>query len=76
MDNFLDKFFFRSRNLDYISQNIKDITFQTPASKIFDAINSFSEKITGYNMKLEGLNKLKIRLNTDSVNFEKGLTIS
>lgn len=39
-------------------------------------INSFSEKITGYNMKLEGLNKLKIRLNTDSVNFEKGLTIS
>ena len=44
MDNFLDKFFFRSRNLNYISQNIEDITFQTPATKIFDAINSFSEK--------------------------------
>ena len=44
MENFLDKFFFRSKNLDYISQNIKDITFQTPANKIFDAINSFSEK--------------------------------
>ena len=44
MDNFLDKFFFRSRNLKYISQNIKDITIQTPANKIFDAINSFSEK--------------------------------
>ena len=43
MDNFLDKFFFRSRNLDRISQNIKDITLQTPANKIFDAINNFSD---------------------------------
>jgi poly(A) polymerase len=43
MDKFLDKIFFRSRNLDYISQKLKDITDQTPASKIFDAINSFSE---------------------------------
>ena len=39
-------------------------------------INSFSEKISKYNMKLEGLGKLKIRLNTDSVNFEKGLVVS
>ena len=43
MDNFLDKIFFRSRNLDYISQNLKDITNQTPANKIFEAINSYSE---------------------------------
>ena len=43
MDNFLDKIFFRSRNLDYISQNLKDITNQTPANKIFEAINNYSE---------------------------------
>ena len=43
MDKFLDKIFFRSRNLDYISQNLKDITNQTPANKIFEAINSYSE---------------------------------
>ena len=43
MDKLLDKFFFRSRNLDYISQNLKDITNQTPANKIFKAINSYSE---------------------------------
>jgi poly(A) polymerase len=43
MDNFLDKIFFRSRNLDYISQNLKNITYQTPAYKIFEAINSYSE---------------------------------
>jgi len=44
MDNFLDKIFFRSRNLDYISQNIKYISQQTSARKIFDAINNYSEK--------------------------------
>ena len=43
MDNFLDKIFFRSRNLDYISQNLKDITNNTPAKKIFEAINNYSE---------------------------------
>ncbi len=43
MDNFLNKIFFRSRNLDYINQNIKDITKQTPANKIFEAINTYSE---------------------------------
>jgi poly(A) polymerase len=43
MDKFLDKIFFRSRNLDYISQKLKDITDQTPTTKIFEAINSFSE---------------------------------
>ena len=43
MYNFLDKFFFRSRNLDYVSQNLRDITHNTSAKKIFDAINSYSE---------------------------------
>ena len=43
MDNFLDKIFFRSRNLDYISQNIKKITQETSAHKVFEAINNFNE---------------------------------
>ena len=43
MNNFLDKIFLRSQNLDYISKNLKDITYNTPANKIFDAINSYSE---------------------------------
>ncbi len=43
MYNFLDKFFFRSRNLDYVSQNLRDITQNTTAKKIFHAINSYSE---------------------------------
>ena len=43
MNNFLDKIFFRSQNLDYVSKNLKDITINTPANKIFDAINSYSE---------------------------------
>ena len=43
MYDFLDKFFFRSRNLDYVSQNLRDITHNTSAKKIFDAINSYSE---------------------------------
>ncbi len=38
----LDKIFFRHNNLDYYSQNIKDLTLKTPAYKIFDVINSFS----------------------------------
>ena len=43
MDKLLDKIFFRSRNLDYISQNIKKITQETSAYKIFEAINNFNE---------------------------------
>ena len=43
MDKFLDKIFFRSRNLDYISQNLKNITLKSSAFKIFEAINSYSE---------------------------------
>ena len=42
MKNFLDKIFFRSNNLDYFSNQIKNLTQNTPANKIFDAINSFS----------------------------------
>lgn len=42
MKNFLDKIFFRSNNLDYINQNIKDLTKKTPTRKIFEAINSHS----------------------------------
>ena len=43
MDNFLDKIFLRSRNLDYISQNLIDLTTQTTANKIFEALNSYSD---------------------------------
>ena len=42
MKNFLDKFFFRSNNLDYISVKIKDLTRKTPAHKIFEVISSYS----------------------------------
>ncbi|MDC0240330.1 CCA tRNA nucleotidyltransferase [Candidatus Pelagibacter sp.] len=43
MDNFLDKIFFRSRNLDYISQNLINLTNQTPAKRIFEALNTYSK---------------------------------
>jgi poly(A) polymerase len=43
MNNFLDKFFFRSRNLNYISQNLVNLTKQTPANRIFEALNSYTE---------------------------------
>ena len=42
MRNFLDKIFFRSNNLDHISQKIKDLTIKTPAHRIFEAINAYS----------------------------------
>ena len=44
MRNFLDKLFFRSNNLDFISQNIRELTKKTPCNKIFDAINSYSSE--------------------------------
>ena len=44
MKSYLDKFFFRTNNLDYISQNIKNLTKETPAKRIFDCINSYSEQ--------------------------------
>jgi poly(A) polymerase len=43
MNNFLDKIFFRSRNLDYISQNLFNLTNQTPANKIFEALNAYAD---------------------------------
>jgi len=42
MINFLDKIFLRTNNLDYVNQNIKNLTKNTPAEKIFRAINSYS----------------------------------
>ena len=42
MKNFLNKIFFRSNNLDYISQSVKNLTKKTPAHTIFEAINSYS----------------------------------
>ena len=44
MKNFLDKIFFRSNNLDYISKDIIDLTKNTSANKIFDAINLYSSE--------------------------------
>jgi len=43
MSIFIDKIFFRSNNLDYISQNLKNLTKQTTAKKIFKAIKNYSE---------------------------------
>ena len=42
MKNFLDNFFSRSNNLDFISRNIKKISYDTPVKNIFSAINSYS----------------------------------
>jgi len=42
MKNFLDKFFFRSKNLDQVSQKIKNISQQTLVYKIFETINNYS----------------------------------
>ncbi len=42
MINFLDKIFSRSKNLDYISFNLKNLTNQSSTNKIFEALNGFS----------------------------------
>ena len=42
MKSFIDKFFSRSNNLDFISKNIKQLTHDTPVKKIFSAIDSHS----------------------------------
>jgi len=42
MRNFLNNFFFRSKNLDQLSKKIKNISQQTPVSKIFETINNYS----------------------------------
>ena len=44
MRSFIDKIFSRSNNLDYISQNVKDLTRKTSSNKIFKAINSYSSE--------------------------------
>ncbi len=44
MRTFLDKIFFRSNNLNYLSNKIKNLTNNTPVRKIFDAINEYSEE--------------------------------
>ena len=44
MRTILDKIFFRSNNLDQISQKIKDLTKKTFANRIFETINSYSSK--------------------------------
>ncbi|MGB2228907.1 MAG: toprim domain-containing protein, partial [Flavobacteriales bacterium] len=38
MKSFLDKIFFRSNNLDYISRNIKDLTKNTPADLTVESL--------------------------------------
>ena len=43
MENFLNKFFFRSSNLNYISHSLVNLTKQTPAKKIFEALNTYSD---------------------------------
>ena len=44
MINLLDKIFFRSHNLDYINLGFKNIKKETEIDKIFNAIQSFSDK--------------------------------
>ena len=44
MINLLDKIFFRSWNLDYINLGFKNIKKKTKINKIFEAIQSFSDK--------------------------------
>ncbi len=44
MKNILDKFFFRSNNLESCSHKIKELTEKTPTYRIFDAINSFNSE--------------------------------
>ncbi len=42
MKSLLDKFFLRSNNLNDISLSFKNLSSKIPASKIFEAINSYS----------------------------------
>ena len=44
MKSFLDKIFFRSNNLDNVGRDIKSLSKNTPVSKIFDAVSSFSSE--------------------------------
>ena len=75
MDNFLNKFFFRSQNLDYISQNIKNITQQTSVSKIFEAINTYSKNAE---IRYVGgcIRKIIKKENVDDIDLATNLTPS
>ena len=42
MINFLDKFFKRTNNFNYVVKNIKDLSKDKPVKKIFKSINDFS----------------------------------
>ena len=42
MIEFLDKIIKRTKNLDYITKGIKDLSKDTPVKKVFEAINNFS----------------------------------
>jgi len=44
MESLIDKFFSRTSNLDYVTQNIKKISIDTEVDKLFDAINSYSDE--------------------------------
>ena len=44
MRTFFDKIFYRSNNLNYLSNKIKNLTNNTPVRKIFEAINEYSEE--------------------------------
>ena len=44
MKNLLDKIFFRSNNLNYVSYNIIELSKRTRAYKIFEAINFYSSE--------------------------------
>jgi len=44
MKSFLDKFFLRSNNLNYISKKISELTTKTSANKIFSVVNSYSSE--------------------------------
>ncbi len=75
MDNFLDKFFFRSQNFDYISQDIKNITRNTPVSKIFEAISAYSK--TSEIRYVGGcIRKIIKRENVDDIDLATNLTPS
>jgi len=43
MNTFINKFFFKSQNLNYINLSFKNIRKETEVEKIFNAISSFSE---------------------------------
>ena len=44
MKSFLDKIFFKSNNIDDISERIRNLTIEKKVIKIFDAINNFSDE--------------------------------